>query len=170
MEPFPGDEQGIRSDLNVVLFEPEIPPNTGNIGRLCHSTETHLHLIEPLGFAIDDRSLRRAGLDYWEELDPTVWSSWQDFVSGIPDGGRLFFLTTKTEKPYWGESFQPGDYLVFGPETRGLPESLLEGAPEHCLTIPQARGRSLNLATATGIVLYEAIRQIATSSADSSFG
>ena len=145
--------------LNVVLYEPEIPPNTGNIGRLCHSTETRLHLIEPLGFSIDDRSLRRAGLDYWEELNPRLWPSWEAFLSGLPSRSRCFFLTTKSHTPYWDVRFTPDDFLVFGPETRGLPESLLESFPDQCLTIPQQRGRSLNLATATGIVLYEAIRQ-----------
>lgn len=149
---------------NVVLYEPEIPPNTGNIGRLCHASEAHLHLIEPLGFEVDDRSLRRAGLDYWRELNPFIWSSWEDFRSGIPPESRLFFYTTKTEKPYWEDTFREGDYLIFGPESRGLPETLLNDSPENCRTIPQKRGRSLNLATAAGIVLYEAIRQKAVSS------
>lgn len=146
--------------LNVVLFCPEIPPNTGNIGRLCHATGTTLHLIEPLGFSIDDRAVRRAGLDYWEELAPVVWSSYEAFTAALPEDATLYFLTTKTERIYWDASFKKGDYLIFGPETRGLPESLLERNRAKCLTIPQTAGRSLNLATSAGVVLYEAIKQI----------
>lgn len=145
--------------LNVVLYQPEIPPNTGNIGRPCHAARAELHLIEPLGFSLDERSLRRAGLDYWEELSPRVWPSWETFLAGAPTEARFHFLTTKSDVPYWDAEFGPDDYLVFGPETRGLPESLLSIHSRSCLTIPQERGRSLNLATAVGIVLYEAIRQ-----------
>lgn len=146
--------------LNVVLFQPEIPPNTGTIGRLCHSTGTHLHLIEPLGFSIDDRSLKRAGLDYWQALNPSVWSSLDDCLNAAPESAAVYFLTTKTDALYWDAKFQKDDYLVFGPETRGLPDSLLAARATHCLTIPQVAGRSLNLAVSTGIVLYEALRQI----------
>ncbi len=144
----------------MVLVEPEIPPNTGNIARLCLAAGAVLHLIEPLGFSIDERTLRRAGMDYWEQCDVRTWKSFADFQrdSGI---ARLFFLTTKAESPYWGARFQDGDALVFGRESRGLPESLLHANKHFCLTIPMAaQARSLNLATATGIVLYEAIRQI----------
>ncbi len=146
--------------LNVVLNRPEIPPNTGNIGRLCHATGAKLHLIEPLGFSLDERSLKRAGLDYWKEIAPTLWPSYEAFRVSVPEGARVYLLTTKTERPYWDAAFQPGDYLVFGSETRGLPESLLENNVRDCLTIPQVAGRSLNLATAAGIVLYEGIRQL----------
>lgn len=146
--------------LNVVLFCPEIPPNTGNIGRLCHATGATLHLIEPLGFSIDDRAVIRAGLDYWKELAPVVWPSYGAFVRSLPTDAALHFLTTKTERAYWDATFRESDYLIFGPETRGLPESLLEQNASRCLTIPQRAGRSLNLATAAGIVLYEAIKQI----------
>jgi tRNA (cytidine/uridine-2'-O-)-methyltransferase len=146
--------------LNVVLNRPEIPPNTGNIGRLCHATGAKLHLIEPLGFSLDERSLKRAGLDYWKEIAPTLWPSYEAFRATVPEGARVYLLTTKTERPYWDAAFQPGDYLVFGSETRGLPESLLESNVRDCLTIPQVAGRSLNLATAAGIVLYEGIRQL----------
>lgn len=149
--------------LNVVLFCPEIPPNTGNIGRLCHATGATLHLIEPLGFSIDDRAVRRAGLDYWEELAPVLWSSYDAFTASLPGGASLYFLTTKTDQIYWDAGFKRGDYLIFGPETRGLPESLLERNASRCLTIPQVAGRSLNLATSAGIVLYEAIKQIVKS-------
>jgi tRNA (cytidine/uridine-2'-O-)-methyltransferase len=155
--------------FHVVLIEPEIPPNTGNIGRLCVAAGARLHLVKPLGFKIDDRTLARAGLDYWPHLD---WRLWESFAalqaggggeaSGVGAGGpRYFFFTTKSTRPYWSESFQPGDFLVFGRETRGLPESLLAANADRCLTIPMApAARSLNLATATGIVLYEALRQV----------
>ncbi len=146
--------------LNVVLYEPEIPPNTGTIGRLCHSTACRLHLIEPLGFSINDRSLKRAGLDYWHELEPSLWASLDDCLAAAADDASVYYLTTKTERLYWDARFEENDYLVFGPETRGLPETLLSLHSNSCLTIPQTKGRSLNLAVSTGIVLYEAIRQI----------
>lgn len=147
--------------LNVVLYRPEIPPNTGNIGRLCHASGTNLHLIGPLGFSLDDRSLRRAGLDYWDELSPVLWDSFEVFRKSIDPGSTLFLLTTKCRRPYWDAHYRSGDYLLFGPETKGLPESLLASSPDHCLCIPQVAGRSLNLATAAGIVLYEGLRQLA---------
>lgn len=150
--------------LNVVLFQPEIPPNTGNIGRLCHAANLRLHLIAPLGFSIDDRSLRRAGLDYWEELAPIVWDSLEECLAGAQQTARIYFLTTKTDRPYWSASFSENDDLVFGPETRGLPESILNSNPGNSLTIPQERGRSLNLATSVGIVAFEAIRQLSVES------
>ncbi|MDF1823116.1 MAG: tRNA (cytidine(34)-2'-O)-methyltransferase [Verrucomicrobiales bacterium] len=146
--------------LNVVLFEPEIPPNTGTIGRLCHATGARLHLIEPLGFSTDDRALKRAGLDYWKELNPLFWSSLEECLSSAEPDTSTYFLTTKTDRPYWAAEFQKNDYLVFGPETRGLPESLLHSNSDRTLTIPQTRGRSLNLAVSTGVVLLDAIRQI----------
>lgn len=147
--------------LNVVLHRPEIPPNTGNIGRLCHAAGAALHLIEPLGFSIDDRSLKRAGLDYWRELAPQLWPDYAAYRSTVPATSRVWLLTTKCDRPHWDAEFSPGDSLVFGSETRGLPESLLAAHPDDCITIPQTAGRSLNLATATGIVLYEGLRQIA---------
>ncbi|MEM1440739.1 MAG: tRNA (cytidine(34)-2'-O)-methyltransferase [Verrucomicrobiota bacterium] len=146
--------------LNVVLYEPEIPPNTGTIGRLCHSAGIRLHLIEPLGFSIDDRSLKRAGLDYWQDLDPKIWPSLESCLEAAATGNSVHYLTTKTDRAYWDAEFRADDYLVFGPETRGLPESLLERFANQSLTIPQERGRSLNLAVSVGIVAYEAIRQI----------
>jgi tRNA (cytidine/uridine-2'-O-)-methyltransferase len=158
-----------QSPLHIVLVEPEIPPNTGNIGRLCVAAGARLHLVKPLGFQLDDRALARAGLDYWPHLDWRIWDSWADLqasatVVAVEDGApppRFFFFTTKTSRPYWDASFTGGDYLVFGRETRGLPESLLTAHPDHCLTIPMApEARSLNLATAAGIALYEAVRQI----------
>jgi len=151
--------------LNIVLVEPEIPPNTGNIGRLCLAVDAHLHLIKPLGFTIDDRTLRRAGLDYWDQVKVTTWDSLDAlFASQSPDA-RNFFLTTKCDRPYYDEQFRPGDYLIFGRETKGLPESLLEAHPHSLLTIPMTnKTRSLNLATAVGIVLFEAMRQLQTRS------
>lgn len=146
--------------LNVVLLRPEIPPNTGNIGRLCHATGATLHLIGPLGFSLDEKALRRAGLDYWQELSPVLWDSYEAFRHSVPDGARVWLLTTKCDRAYWSARFERGDYLVFGSETRGLPESLLEANQDDCLTIPQVAGRSLNLATAAGIVLFEGVRQL----------
>src|SRR5437762_2148574 len=147
--------------LHVVLIEPEIPPNTGNVGRLCLATGSHLHLIKPLGFSIDDRQLQRAGLDYWREVKVTLWDSFDAFRATQPDGARCWFLTTKTSRAYWDASFRDGDILVFGRETKGLPEPLLAANADHTLTIPMTdRTRSLNLATSVGIVLYEAVRQL----------
>jgi tRNA (cytidine/uridine-2'-O-)-methyltransferase len=147
--------------FNVVLIEPEIPPNTGNIARLCLATQSRLHLVEPLGFSINDRQLRRAGMDYWREVDVQYWKSLTEFETATRPPARRFFLTTKTKRRYWETKFQQGDYLVFGRETKGLPESLLLSDPENCLTIPMAAGaRSLNLATAVSIVLFEGVRQV----------
>lgn len=146
--------------LNIVLYEPEIPPNTGNIGRMCHAAGLKLHLIEPLGFSLDEKSLRRAGLDYWADLDVETWSSYADWRAQAASDSSIYFLTTKTDRVYWESTFSEGDSLVFGPETRGLPESLLDEFPDQCLTIPQHHGRSLNLATSAGIVAYEGIRQL----------
>lgn len=148
--------------LNVVLLEPEIPQNTGNAARTCLAAGAVLHLVEPLGFDIDAAALRRAGMDYWEQCDVRRWPS-LEALRASADGARFWFLTTKAQRPYWSAGFLAGDYLVFGRETRGLPESLLEAEQEHTLTIPMAPGaRSLNLATSVGIVLYEACRQLET--------
>ena len=147
--------------LHVVLVEPEIPPNTGNIGRLCLGTGAELHLIEPLGFELDDKSLKRAGLDYWRKVRVRRWPNWDAFVRACVPGERAFFLTTKASRSYWDARFRDGDYLIFGRETRGLPEPLLRAHHSQCLTIPmEPETRSLNLATSVGIVLYEAVRQI----------
>ena len=146
--------------LHIVLIAPEIPPNTGNVGRLCLATGAHLHLVKPLGFSIGDRELKRAGLDYWKEVRVTVWESFADLQAAQPADARYFFLTTKTERAYWDARFADGDFLVFGRETKGLPEALLERNAGQCLTIPMSGStRSLNLAMAVGIVLYEAVRQ-----------
>ena len=145
--------------FNVVLVEPEIPPNTGNIGRLCLATGSTLHLIKPLGFSIDDRELKRAGLDYWKEVDVRLWDSFERLEDEHASGSRFFFLTTKSDRPYHEVRFRAGDFLVFGRETKGLPEALLAKHPEELLTIPMKGTRSLNLATAVAIVLFEAVRQ-----------
>lgn len=149
--------------FNVVLVEPEIPPNTGNIGRLCLATASRLHLVQPLGFSIDDRQLQRAGLDYWKEVDVQLWPSLTALQQSLPADARMFFLTTKTPRVYHKERFRPGDFLVFGRETKGLPEPLLRENEERLLRIPMQGTRSLNLATAVAIVLFEAVRQNAGS-------
>jgi tRNA (cytidine/uridine-2'-O-)-methyltransferase len=145
--------------FNVVLVEPEIPPNTGNVGRLCLATKSTLHLVKPLGFSLDDRQLKRAGLDYWEDVDVKTWDSLDALIKTEQSGERCFFMTTKTTRPYWDVGFRPGDFLVFGRETKGLPESVLATHESQCITIPMAGTRSLNLATAVAIVLFEAVRQ-----------
>jgi len=145
--------------FNIVLIEPEIPPNTGNIGRLCLATGSTLHLVKPLGFSIDDRELKRAGLDYWKEVDVRLWDSLDDLQCAQKPAARVFFLTTKSGRAYYDACFQSGDFLVFGRETKGLPEALLAANSERLLTIPMQGARSLNLATAVAIVLFEAVRQ-----------
>ena len=145
--------------FNVVLVEPEIPPNTGNIGRLCLATGSTLHLVKPFGFSLDHRQLKRAGLDYWNEVDVRVWNSFSELRSANPTNARYFFLTTKSRCAYYSVEFRKGDFLVFGRETKGLPEKLLAQNIENCLTIPIRGTRSLNLATAVAIVLFEAVRQ-----------
>ena len=146
--------------FHVVLVEPEIPPNTGNIARLCAATNTHLHVVGVTGFRMDDRSLKRAGLDYWNEVTLHRHVDLASLHSAYPNA-RFLYLTTKTDRKYTDFEFRDGDFLVFGPETRGLPERLLAENEPNCLTIPMANPgvRSLNLATSVGIVLYEAIRQ-----------
>jgi len=146
--------------FHVVLVEPEIPPNTGNIARLCLAGGARLHLVETLGFSLDEKALRRAGMDYWHLCDVKRWASLAELQTSEPTG-RYFYFTTKASKVYWNEAFQDGDFLVFGRESRGLPESLLRENAEACLTIPmQPEARSLNLATSVSVVLYEAKRQI----------
>ena len=145
--------------FNVVLVEPEIPPNTGNIGRLCLATRSTLHLVRPFGFSLDDRQLRRAGLDYWNEVQLQLWDSFEALQRAQVSDTRYFFLTTKSQRPYHTVNFEPNDFLVFGRETKGLPHRLLAANSESCITIPMHGTRSLNLATAVAIVLFEAARQ-----------
>lgn len=145
--------------MNVVLVEPEIPPNTGNVARLCAATNSTLHLIGPLGFRLDDRELKRAGMDYWEHVTWKYWNSWDEFV---PDKPRLWLVENKTDRLYTDVKYRPDDYLVFGRETAGLPASLLETYRDSVIAIPQfnPKARSLNLSNCVAIVMYEALRQI----------
>ena len=146
--------------LRIVLVEPEIPPNTGNIARLCASTGAELHLIEPFGFRMDDKTLKRAGMDYFENCQLKAWPDFGSFKTAHPQG-RFIYFTTKTKRSVWDMIFHPGDFLVFGRETKGLPESLLKENEAQCVTIPMPGqgARSLNLAVSAGIGLYEALRQ-----------
>ena len=146
--------------FNIVLVEPEIPPNTGNIGRLCLATRSILHLVGPLGFSTDDRTLKRAGLDYWAEVNVRCWNSFGQLQAAQDAAARYFFLTTKSSRPYHAVRFQRDDFLVFGRETKGLPEALLWANADRLLTIPICGARSLNLATAVAIVLFEAVRHV----------
>ena len=145
--------------FNIVLVEPEIPPNTGNIGRLCLATRSTLHLVRPFGFSLDDRQLRRAGLDYWNEVSLQTWDSFDALQQMQSANTRYFFVTTKTQCPYYNVNFRSDDFLVFGRETKGLPDKLLATNINNCITIPMHGTRSLNLATAVAIVLFEAVRQ-----------
>lgn len=145
--------------FHIVLVEPEIPQNTGNIARTCAVTGAVLHLVEPLGFSIDDRQLKRAGLDYWHLLDIRRYANLEEFFEKNPNG-RYFYLTTKAKRAYTEPGFQDGDYLMFGKETRGLPESMLIAHPERCIRIPMREGaRSMNLSNAVAVTVFEALRQ-----------
>jgi len=152
------------SGLRVALIEPEIPPNTGNIARLCGATFTPLHLVGKLGFRTDEKAVRRAGLDYWDEVEIHYHRDIEALYQFLPDC-RFLYFTTKAEHVYTDWQYQPKDCLVFGRETRGLPEDLLKANWDHCLTIPtpNPQVRSLNLVTSVGIVLYEALRQVGIS-------
>lgn len=146
--------------FNIVLLEPRIPQNTGTIGRLAFAMGCTLHLIKPYGFEITEKALRRAGLDYWKELDVREYDNIEDFWEKNPFSKRHFFATTKTTKPYFHAEFEVGDYLYFGREDAGLPEYLLAKNEEGCITIPMTNeARSLNIANAVSIVAYEALRQ-----------
>jgi tRNA (cytidine/uridine-2'-O-)-methyltransferase len=147
--------------MQIVLYEPEIPPNTGSVARLCAATLTPLHLIEPLGFKIDDKHLKRAGLDYWEFVDLHVHKSWNDFVEKASPR-TLCFFSKRATRSYTAMRYQEDDFLVFGPETRGLPQEILDAHAERTLRIPMMGTgvRSLNLSNAVSIALYEALRQL----------
>lgn len=145
--------------FNIVLLEPEIPANTGNIGRTCVAADARLHLIEPLGFRLDEKSIRRAGLDYWQDLDVTVYADWPEFCERNR-GAKVYLATTKARQVYTEVSYEPGCYLMFGKESAGIPEELLKEHADTCVRIPMAGDtRSLNLSNSVAIVLYEALRQ-----------
>lgn len=146
--------------LHIVLYQPEIPHNTGAVGRLCLATGARLHLIRPLGFSLEDKYLKRSGLDYWAEVDVRVWDSWEAFreVAGTV---RVAFIECQGVRPYWEADFGGEEdlYLMFGPETRGIPAGIMAEAPKDVWQIPMQGTRSLNLATAVAVVLYDAVRQ-----------
>lgn len=145
--------------MNIVLLEPEIPQNTGNIGRTCCATGTKLHLIEPMGFRINEKSLKRAGMDYWEHLDVTIYDSYMDFLEKNPNA-KMWYATTKAPNRYSDVKFSEDDFIMFGKESAGIPEDILVENQEHCIRIPMnPEIRSLNLANSVAIVLYEALRQ-----------
>lgn len=145
--------------LNIVLYEPEIPANTGNIGRTCVATGTRLHLIEPLGFRLDEKSLRRAGMDYWKDLDVTTYVNYEEFLNKNP-GAKIYMATTKARQVYTEVAYEPDCYIMFGKESAGIPETLLVENPQDCVRIPMIGDiRSLNLGNSVAVVLYEALRQ-----------
>ena len=145
--------------LNIVLLEPEIPANTGNIGRTCVATNTRLHLIEPLGFRLDEKALRRAGMDYWKDLDVTTYIDYQDFLDKN-SGAKIYMATTKAEKVYTDVAYEEDCYIMFGKESAGIPEEILVENQENCVRIPMVGEiRSLNLGNSVAIMLYEALRQ-----------
>jgi tRNA (cytidine/uridine-2'-O-)-methyltransferase len=147
--------------MNVVLFEPEIPPNTGNVARLCAATRSALHLIEPLGFKLDDSQLKRAGMDYWRHVEWRRWRNWAEFEAGLDASARIWLIESRGPMLYTEARFGPSDYLVFGRETAGLPRALLEKRRDSWLRIPMfnPNARSLNLSNCVALVLFEALRQ-----------
>lgn len=145
--------------LNIVLLEPEIPANTGNIGRTCVAAGARLHLIEPLGFRLDEKSLKRAGMDYWKDLDVTTYIDYADFLERNPEA-RIYMATTKAAKIYTEVRYEPDCYIMFGKESAGIPEEILVNHKDECIRIPMAGGiRSLNLGNSAAVILYEALRQ-----------
>lgn len=145
--------------MNIVLFEPEMPANTGNIGRTCAATNTRLHLIEPLGFKLSEKAIKRAGLDYWDKLDVTIYSDYQDFLNRNPEA-KIYMATTKAPNVYTAITYEPDCYIMFGKESAGIPEEILVKNQDACVRIPMWGDiRSLNLSNSVSIVLYEALRQ-----------
>jgi tRNA (cytidine/uridine-2'-O-)-methyltransferase len=147
--------------MHIVLLEPEIPPNTGNVARLCAATQSTLHLVEPFGFRLDDTQLKRAGMDYWQHVAWHRWPNWAAFEQQFSQRAQLWFVESNGPRLYTEVSFAPEDYLVFGRETAGLPKKLLQEHPNHWLRIPMfhAKARSLNLSNCVALVLFEALRQ-----------
>ena len=149
----------MMSTLNIVLYEPEIPANTGNIGRTCVATNTRLHLIEPLGFSLEEKQLKRAGMDYWKDLDVKTYVNWEDFCNQNP-GAKIYYATTKARHVYSEVSYEPDCFIMFGKESAGIPEEILVQYESYCARIPMIGDiRSLNLSNSVAIVLYEALRQ-----------
>lgn len=145
--------------FNIVLHEPEIPANTGNIGRTCVATGTRLHLIEPLGFRLTEKNLKRAGMDYWKDLDVTTYINWEEFLEKNP-GAKIYMATTKAHQTYADVTYEDDCYIMFGKESAGIPEEILVDHEETCIRIPMAENiRSLNLSNSVAIILYEALRQ-----------
>lgn len=155
-----GKKKGkVKNMLNVVLFQPEIPANTGNIGRTCVATDTRLHLIEPLGFRLNEKEIKRAGMDYWEHLDVRRYVNYEEFLEKNPNA-KIWMATTKAKHVYTDVSYGPDDYIMFGKESAGIPEEILVDNEETCIRIPMLEKiRSLNLSNSVSIVLYEALRQ-----------
>lgn len=146
--------------MNIVLYEPEIPYNTGNIGRTCVSTNTKLHLIKPLGFSIEDKYIKRAGMDYWKLVDLYIWESFEDFITSNKNA-KIYMATTKTQKSYADVKYSQNDFIMFGPESRGIPNTILERYKDNLITIPMGKqARSLNLSNSVAIILFEAYRQL----------
>ena len=147
--------------MHIVLVEPEIPPNTGNVARLCAATKSTLHLVEPFGFRLDDTQLKRAGMDYWQHVEWHRWPNWAAFEKEVPQDARLWFVESKGPRLYTEVSFAPEDYLILGRETAGLPKKLLHENPSRWLRIPMfnTKARSLNLSNCVALVLFEALRQ-----------
>ena len=145
--------------MHIVLHQPEIPGNTGNIGRTCVATNTRLHLIEPLGFSLEEKQLKRAGMDYWKDLDVNTYVNWEDFCQRNPEA-KIYYATTKAHHVYSEVSYEPDCYIMFGKESAGIPEEILKDHPDTCVRIPMVgETRSLNLSNSVAIVLYEALRQ-----------
>lgn len=145
--------------MNIVLIEPEIPYNTGNIGRTCVLTNTTLHLIKPLGFSLDEKQIKRSGLDYWKYVDLKVWENFEQLQTAYKNS-NFYFATTKTSQKYSDIKYQDNDFIVFGPESRGISAEIREANLKNCITIPMKKmGRSLNLSNSAAIILYEALRQ-----------
>lgn len=146
--------------MNIVLLNPEIPYNTGNIGRSCVLTNTKLHLIKPLGFSLDEKQIKRSGLDYWHLVDLKIWESYEEFIEKNKDA-KIYYATTKTKQKYSDVKYGEDDFIMFGPESRGIPEDILNKNKDTCITIPMIKmGRSLNLSNSAVIILYEAFRQL----------
>lgn len=146
--------------MNIVLLNPEIPYNTGNIGRSCVLTNTKLHLIKPLGFSLDEKQIKRSGLDYWHLVNLKIWESYEEFLEANKNA-NIYYATTKTKQNYSDIKYSSDDFIMFGPESRGIPEEILNRNKENCITIPMIKmGRSLNLSNSAVIILYEAFRQL----------